>query len=360
MNRPTLIEYIWLDSNEMVRSKKRVLYNLYNRNVSNYKSLLEFIPKWSYDGSSTGQASGTRSDIELEPVNIFLDPFHNFGNGYKSYLVLCNTIDMSGNEALGNFRKTTLDLYNKHKDQKPLFGIEQEYFLLDDQAIRTQKIIHSRGYRWVDFGYSEFNIKQGDYYCSIGHGKSLGRDIVDRHLLYCLDAGITICGYNAEVAPSQWEFQVGPLDPIECSDQLIIARYILERIAEEENACVSYYPKHFKSLNGSGGHVNYSTSNSRNAIDGIKYLERYCKLLEKTHSETMEYYGEHNKDRLSGIHETSNYDQFSWGYSDRGKSIRIPLGVVKEGYGYLEDRRPASNLNPYKVTWMIMKSTLDI
>jgi len=350
---PILLEYIWLDATENIRSKKRVLYNSPDSvdNI-NYKDLISKLPKWSYDGSSTDQATGTKSDILLEPVNIFIDPFNRHPK-YLSYLVLCNNVDMSGNPAIGNFRQTLVDSYNKQRGEEPLFGIEQEYFLLEpDDRYDT-----SNGYQWERHDYTEDSVTQGPYYCSVGYGKALGRNIVDRHLYYCLDAGITICGYNAEVAPSQWEFQVGPLDPVECSDQLIVARYILERVAEECGAIVSYYPKLFDGLNGSGGHVNYSTYNSR-ARGGIEYLEKYCSLLGETHEKTMEYYGEDNKYRLTGIHETSSYNTFSWGYSDRGKSIRIPLGVVNDGFGYLEDRRPAANLNPYRVTWAIMEATL--
>lgn len=349
---PILLEYIWLDANENVRSKKRVYYGPVT--TTNYKDLIRTIPKWSYDGSSTDQATGTSSDILLEPVNIFIDPF-NKNKKYQSYLVLCSNYDMSANPAIGNSRDNLVNMYKNLAGEEALFGIEQEYFLLETDILgRDESII---GFEWSKHEYTDDDLTQGPFYCSIGYGKALGRRVADRHLYYCLDAGISICGYNAEVAPSQWEFQVGPLSPIECSDQLIIARYILERVSEEDGAIVSYYPKLFDTLNGSGGHVNYSTKSSRES-GGLNVLEMYCERLGKSHIEDMKDYGEFNLERLSGMYETSNYDTFSWGFSDRGKSIRIPLGVVNDGFGYLEDRRPAANLNPYRVTMSILKSTL--
>ena len=68
-------------------------------------------------------------------------------------------------------------------------------------------------------------------------------------------------------------------------------------------------------------------------------------------------YGAHNEQRLTGLHETQSIDEFSYGVSDRGASIRIPIMTVESGWkGWLEDRRPASNADPYKVAAIIVKT----
>ncbi|MDH3711523.1 MAG: glutamine synthetase, partial [Cyclobacteriaceae bacterium] len=71
----------------------------------------------------------------------------------------------------------------------------------------------------------------------------------------------------------------------------------------------------------------------------------------------IEVYGADNHLRLTGLHETQAIDQFSYGISDRGASIRIPIATVDNGWkGWLEDRRPASNGDPYKVAARIIKT----
>ena len=65
-----------------------------------------------------------------------------------------------------------------------------------------------------------------------------------------------------------------------------------------------------------------------------------------------------NELRLTGKHETCSIDEFKIGVRDRGCSVRIPLSVYNDKCGYFEDRRPASNANPYEVTAFIMESLM--
>jgi glutamine synthetase len=174
-----------------------------------------------------------------------------------------------------------------------------------------------------------------------------------------LYAGITISGTNAEVAPSQFEFQVGPVEGIDAADQLWIARYILEKISENYNMYIVYHPKPLDGdWNGSGCHTNVSTESMRSE-GGYEIIIKLMDKLKEKHAEHMEIYGENNSKRMSGLHETSNYDTFSYGIASRKASVRIPNDTIKNGKGYFEDRRPAANMDPYRVTAKILETIMN-
>jgi glutamine synthetase len=331
------VEYIWIDAFDNTRSKLRVLE--LDKNIKEIQ-----VPVWNFDGSSCGMATGFNSDIVLKPVAYYSNPFITW---CEAYLVLCETFDKDGvTPHVTNHRAKCVQTYTQTIDSKPLFGIEQEYLLINRD---------STPYKWATKQEPGAG-PQGPYYCGVGGDRVFGRAISNKHLEMCLKAGLKICGTNGEVMASQWEYQIGPVNPIEVSDQLWVSRYILARVCEDFDCTVTFHPKPYTGdFNGSGGHTNFSTKLMRdsNGLDAIKVA---CEKLALTHQAHMKVYGQHNQKRLTGLHETSSMNDFSWGISDRGCSIRIPLNVATEKCGYLEDRRPAANLNPYLVTEILMRT----
>ncbi|KAL4219323.1 hypothetical protein ACF0H5_021903 [Mactra antiquata] len=330
-----MCEYIWIDgTGQGIRSKCKTL---------DYEPRKpEDCPEWNYDGSSTYQAEGSNSDMYLTPVAIFRDPFRRG----KHKLVLCEVYKYNKEPADTNKRVTCKKVMDQAKADHPWFGIEQEYTLLAHDG-------HPFG--WPKNG---FPGPQGPYYCGVGANRVYGRDIVEAHYRACLYAGVKIAGCNAEVMPAQWEFQVGPCEGIDMGDHLWIGRYILERVAEDFGVVVTFDPKPMPGdWNGAGAHCNFSTLKMRED-GGLKHIEIAIDKLSGHHTRHIEAYdpkqGEDNKRRLTGLHETSSIEDFSAGVANRGASIRIPRQVAADGKGYLEDRRPSSNCDPYSVTEVIV------
>lgn len=334
-----MCEYIWIDgTGEGLRSKCRTLEAVPTQPSD--------CPVWNFDGSSTAQAEGSNSDMYLYPVALFKDPFRRGDNR----LVLCDVYKYNKKPAETNKRCTCVSVMEAVKEQHPWFGMEQEYTLLDFDGYP---------FGWPKNG---FPGPQGPYYCGVGANKVFGRDIVEAHYKACLYAGIKICGCNAEVMPAQWEFQVGPCEGIEMGDHLWMARYILHRVAEDLGVVISFDPKPMTGdWNGAGAHTNFSTLNMRKD-NGLKYIEAAIEKLAENHEEHIKAYdpnkGQDNVRRLTGRHETSSIHEFSAGVANRGASIRIPRSVADEKKGYLEDRRPSSNCDPYSVTEIIIKTVL--
>jgi len=331
------VMYVWIDgTGEFLRCKTKTM------DFEPKKP--EECPIWNFDGSSTGQAEGSNSDVYLKPVRLFPDPFRRGNNK----LLLCETLKYNKKPTETNRRNTCNDAMVKAKDEKPWFGIEQEYTLLDEDG-------HPFG--WPKNG---FPGPQGPYYCGVGANKVYGRDIVEAHYKACIFAGIQIAGTNAEVMPAQWEYQVGPCEGIEMGDQLWMSRFILHRVAEDFGVTVSLDPKPIAGdWNGAGAHTNFSTENMR--LDGgIKYIEEAIDRLSSQHARHIAAYdpneGRDNERRLTGRLETSSIHDFSAGVANRGASIRIPRSVGEEGCGYFEDRRPSSNCDPYAVTEVLVRT----
>ena len=331
----TLVDYIWIGGNNELRSKTKVL----NVEVNN----IDDLPNWNFDGSSTNQASGDDSEVIIKPKALFNDPFRM--RNHK--LVLCDTYTPKGEPLSNNHRVWANDLFNQKLDEEPWYGLEQEYFLLNSETK-------------LPLGFDE-NKTQGQFYCSAGADNAFGRNVAEKHLYACIHAGIKISGINAEVAPGQWEFQIGPCVGIEEGDHLWMARYLLQRIAEQHGVIVNIEPKPVKGdWNGSGCHTNYSTKNMRNGKDdktGLEYIEEAINKLSLKHKEHMDVYGKDNDQRMTGEHETASYEKFTHGIANRGASVRIGNENYSNKKGYFEDRRPSSNCDPYLVTGMIFKTT---
>lgn len=327
------LEYIWLDGDfptQKMRSKTKV--------VSDFDGKLESCPMWSFDGSSTMQAEGGSSDCLLKPVRIFKDPVRKNG-----YLVMTEVLNADGTPHESNGRATIQD-----DDADFWFGFEQEYTLWDIDH-HTPLGFPARG---------NYPAPQGPYYCSVGSENAVGRDIIEKHLDICIDAGINIEGINAEVMKGQWEYQVFSKGAKEAGDQIWVARYLLERVGEEYGVQINMHPKPVKGdWNGSGMHANFSNTTLRTCGDKATY-DKICEAFgasPEVIKRHIDVYGEDNDERLTGKHETQSIDKFSYGVSDRGASIRIPIATVEAGYkGWLEDRRPASNADPYKVAAVII------
>ncbi|KAL0478709.1 glutamine synthetase [Acrasis kona] len=333
-------EYVWIgngiDGGDL-RSKGRVL----DRCETNPEKL----PEWNYDGSSTNQATGDNSDIIIKPRAVFRDPFR----GPKDILVMCDSYMHDGVTPIPtNSRAPAKRIFDQGLEHAPWFGIEQEYIMFRSDGKTPLGFPTGGG----------FPRPQGPYYCAVGHENInyVGRQVVEEHFELCLLAGVKIGGINAEVCPGQWEFQVGPVEGIFMGDHLWMARYILQRVGEKHGVVISFDPKPIQEWSGSGGHTNFSTKAMRED-GGLKVIEDACIKFGRHVEEHIKAYGYGNERRLTGLHETQCLTKYSWGVADRGSSIRIPRQTQIDGRGYLEDRRPAANMDPYLVTSIIFKNS---
>ena len=330
------LEYVWLDGykpTQSLRSKTKI--------EKEFSGKLADLPNWSFDGSSTEQAPGGSSDCVLKPVFVVPDPQRK-----NAYLVMCEVLNADETPHPSNGRATIED-----DDNDFWFGFEQEYFLWDTDTNKP-----------LGFPSGGFPGPQGPYYCGVGAANAFGRAIVEEHLDACLEAGLNVEGINAEVASGQWEFQIFSKGAKEAGDQIWMARYLMERIGEKYGVSVNWHCKPLGNLdwNGSGMHANFSNSLLRNA--GKKEIfEKVCEAFRPFIKEHIAVYGADNHMRLTGKHETASINDFTYGVSDRGASIRIPISSVQRGWkGYLEDRRPNSAADPYKVAARIIKTVKTV
>ncbi len=360
-------EYIWLDGInkkkgklwQESRSKTKAYDGLNNVTIPHLNRLLETkeVPIWGFDGSSTEQAGGDYSDCVLKPVRVYKDPLRNIPDTL-CILVLNGIYLPPGDKPHRSNTRVRLEkLAKKYEDQQFWFGLEQEYTFMRVDENDFSKVLRPLGFP-KEAG--KFPEPQGKYYCGSGADKIVGRQIVEEHLKACLEANVLIAGINAEVMPGQWEYQIGngtaASDPLRVADDLIVARYLMDRVAEKYGVVASLEPKLDPDWNGAGAHTNFSTMEMRESDESFPTI---LTRLEKRHKEHIAVYGHGIEKRLTGHHETSSCEKFSYGVSDRGASVRIPWQVAAEGKGYLEDRRPCANMDPYTVEARIIKTVME-
>ena len=327
------LEYIWLDGYKPepnLRSKTKVI----DLDENNPVLTTEDVGNWSFDGSSTQQAEGNKSDCVLKPVRVIRDPQRP-----KSFLVMCEVLNADGSPHESNFRSTI-----ENDSEENWFGFEQEYTIMkNDKPIGFPKK-----------GYPD---PQGRYYCGVGGNIVEGRKIAEEHLDVCIMAGLDITGINAEVMLGQWEYQLFGKGAKKVSDDLWLSRFLLQRIAEIHEVSINFHPKPVEGdWNGSGMHCNFSNTEMRE-VGGKEMMEGICDTFSFYHEEHINVYGADNEKRLTGLHETQHIQEFSYGISDRGASIRIPVSVPENDWkGYLEDRRPSANADPYRITKRILET----
>jgi glutamine synthetase len=335
-----LAEYVWVDAHQVPRSKTMTMTCL--------PTSIEGLRVWNYDGSSTEQADGHNSEVMLYPRAIFKDPFR----GAPHILVMCDVWNAwDGQPTIGNTRANCAAIMSKYAAHDPWFGIEQEYTLMRPGKVGEIPT--------MPFGFNEDGSEpgpQGPYYCSAGTGAAIGRIVADDHYKKCMAAGVKIAGVNAEVMPGQWEYQVGPCRGVEMGDHLAMARYIMLRVTESHNVMCSISPKPKDGdWNGAGCHTNFSIESMRNP-GGYEVIIKVCDAFRPVAADHIAQYGADNDKRLTGKHETCSINDFKYGVADRGASIRIPRDAEKNGCGYMEDRRPGANCDPYAVTAIMMKT----
>ena len=325
------LEYVWLDGYKPepnLRSKVKIVnYD----SIKGKRDQWDF-PMWNFDGSSTNQAYTGNSDRLLKPVRHYMTDLQN------TIYVLCEVLNPDGEPHETNQRAKL-----KEEEEDLWFGFEQEYFIREE--INGNVLGHKR-----------HNLFQGEYYCGVGHNV-VGREFVEEHTDMCLKHGIDITGTNAEVALGQWEYQVFSQGKLKGGDDLWMSRYFLYKISEKYGYHIDLHPKPLThgEWNGSGLHTNFSNDRMRNE-GGYDYFTAIFNSFGSRHEDHIKDYGSNNNLRLTGEYETQSIDKFSWGVSDRGASIRVPQDTAKEWKGYVEDRRPGSNADPYKIIYQVVQS----
>ncbi len=321
-------EYIWIDGSlptAKMRSKGKVI------------PVGEQPPIWGFDGSSTNQAPGENSDCVLNPVFVCSDPIR----GGDNKLVMCEVLLTDMTPHPSNTRAGCAAAAEKYDDFDTWFGIEQEYTFFE-------------GARPLGWPLNGFPAPQGGYYCGVGADEVFGRPVVEEHMDACIAAGLMIAGINAEVMPAQWEFQIGPIGAPAAADHLWLARWLLYRIGEKHGVSATLDPKPVPGdWNGAGAHTNFSTKQMRDSYDPCVKAAEALGTRAELH---VANYGDRIQERLTGQHETAAYNEFSYGVSDRGASVRIPWQVYRDQKGYIEDRRPNANCDPYTVTRLIIET----
>ena len=335
MQNKIKLEYVWLDGNTTQSLRSKVKTHDW---IDKPQVKPENLPVWNFDGSSTRQAMGNYSECNLKPVRVYQWKLDH-------YFVLCEVMNADGTPHPTNQRAKLAPLAKENQENHYWWGFEQEFFLMKNDRI-------------AGFPENGFPPPQGSYYCGVGAGQVVGRNLSEAHLNACLDLGIDLTGTNAEVAIGQWEYQCFSFDTMKACDDLWMSRYVLYRMGEVFDFGINLDPKPVHGdWNGSGCHTNFSNNWIRNSNDNHKTLN-LMNTFKQYHQKHIDAYGENNDQRLTGDHETQHIDSFSWAVGDRGSSIRVPVATRDNSWnGYYEDRRPSSNCDPYRVAKVIIETT---
>lgn len=371
-NNPIFMTYVWQCHDGVFRSKTRMSYDKPNdtQNDTDNSSLHIPIPSWSYDGSSTGDAYPTlevdrehyMTECILKPAKCYKD------NAWPNrYIVWCINYRMRKMQYILNgetsiyYRKEPINVemnniindYAKYGDSyyyNPQFGFEQEFFIIDPATNQPP---------YSDNGSPNNQL----YYCGSNSYTATLEQILKNTAQRLIELGITVHGYNMEVEPGQGEIQVFGNGIDACHD-LMMTRYILTCVCADEGYDISFANNVLgEGFNGSGCHTNFSTSETRVSQPTIlcktpgmyaitKYLtfmENYSKTHAMNETDFEKVFGKYVCKRLTGKNETSDWKQFTWSVGDRHTSVRVPFGVSNQGHGYIEDRRPGANVNPYAI-----------
>src|SRR5262249_5669017 len=162
-----MAEYIWIDGQKptaKLRSKTKIV-------EGDGRSIAD-LPEWSFDGSSTYQAEGKKSDLALKPVRSILNPLRPDG---RDVLVLCEVMNPDGTPHPSNTRAPLRAVAERAAGEEAWFGMEQEYTLFEGN--------HPLG--WPEKG---FPAPQGGYYCGVGSDEVFGRELVEEHADACIRA----------------------------------------------------------------------------------------------------------------------------------------------------------------------------
>jgi len=320
-------EYVWVDAKGETRCKSKTV----TQKPGNADDCLI----WACNGAATGQATEEESDVYLVPRTLFSDPIR----GGDNTMVMCEAVLSTMEPAKGNFRAHCAEMFDKYATSDAWVGMEQQYTMMT-----------------ADGSAPMASGAEGSCNCGVGSENMPAqmRELMDQHYAACMTAGIKMSGNNAEDAPGQGEFAVGPCQGgTEAADHIMMARHLMKKLGEPMGIAISFAPKPSKDQSGSGCFVNMSFNETRGE-GGLQMLEKICRSFGRKFKEIQASVGDaDNAERI-------NTEKFSFAVAARNTSVRIPRNCGMTGRGHLECRMPAGNCDPYKTNMILMKCAGDV
>nr|QKY15334.1 glutamine synthetase (glnA) [Polytomella parva] len=358
-----LAEYIWLDQNGTeMRNKTRVL---------NYKPLaVEDLPVIVVDARNNYEEE--LSEVFLKPRKLFPDPFR----GGEHVLVLCDSFRPPSYSTMcegsilqptvSNNRVASDNLARRAAMSQPLFAAEQQYSVVFPNYPKVSP--YSSPFHAPNYGvphYSSF-LEPGGFVpstsasCDSGSTPliaptAIGRTVSDAHLQACLYAGIRVSSADSNCIPGTYSYELGPYEPVEFGDAVSTSRYLLRRVAEENNVNIDFSSRN---KDGGGGRcsVKYSTSETRQISSGMNAIQNQLSKLQASHLQHLWAYNGGSFEKMRG----SLYSGFICAVGNKNASLVIPGATAIQGAGYYIDQRPPADVDPYVVEIMLMSCTLGI